>query len=53
MFDVGERVYVDAWDVKAYGTMVSNFPGLHVLVDGFNSPMYFQDHEVKKTGNAT
>ncbi|WP_217302212.1 hypothetical protein [Clostridium sp. 001] len=48
MFNVGERVYVDTWDVKGYGTMVCNSPGLHVLVDGFKNPMYFQNHEVKK-----
>ncbi|WP_217302903.1 hypothetical protein [Clostridium sp. 001] len=48
MFNIGERVYVDAWDVKGYGIMICNSSGLHVLVDGFKAPMYFQDHEVKK-----
>lgn len=47
-YEVGERVYVDTWDIKEYGVVAHNYPGLHVLVDGFNEPMYFQEHEVKK-----
>lgn len=47
-FEIGERVLVDAWDVKGYGTVVSNEVGLHILVDGVNDSMYFQDKEVKK-----
>lgn len=47
-FDVGEEVYVDAWDIKGYGVIMCNFPGLHVLVDGYKQSMYFQNHEVKK-----
>lgn len=52
-FEIGERVKVDTWDVKGYGTITENKTGVHVLVDGFKDPMYFGEHEVKKVnGNA-
>lgn len=47
-YEVGERVYVDTWDIKAFGNINSIQCGIHVLVDGFDEPMYFQEHEVKK-----
>ena len=47
-YEIGERVQVDTWDVKGFGTVIENKGGIHVIVDGFIEAMYFQEHEIKK-----
>jgi hypothetical protein len=47
----GDKVFIRAFDITGYGIVVSVTNGIHVLVDGYNEPMYFRDFEIKKVIN--